>query len=218
MTTPTAPTIAQVAEQNRVARAIEREDAIQNPVPPEPNLSQEIIVRAERGWDLHLTKRQLITKVGTDTYRVPATKRGRFYEVCTQEDERKTAHRGAPAVQDAHGLRLQGDLRQRGGRRPIDGDDPHQGRAASGPPDSGVPLRGLQPVALDLSGGDLVTNGPVGWHPPLMRQATEGGEKMKKLKIERRRNDLTDYTDCCLGRQSWSAGPGFCTSPVNFAC
>jgi hypothetical protein len=23
---------------------------------------------------------------------------------------------------------------------------------------------------------------------------------------------------CCLGRQSWSSGPGLCTSRVNFPC
>jgi len=72
VTAPTAESLQQVAEQNRIAWAIEREYAIQNPAPPKPILPQEVITRAERGWDLHLAKRQLIAKTGEDTYSVPS--------------------------------------------------------------------------------------------------------------------------------------------------
>jgi len=72
MQAPTAESLQQVAEQDRIARAIEREYATQNPAPPKPILPQEIADRADRGWDLYLTKRQLITKAGKDTYTVPS--------------------------------------------------------------------------------------------------------------------------------------------------
>ena len=76
MTTPATESLQQVAEQNRITRAIELEDVIQNPEPPKPVLPEEIATRAERGWDLHLTKRQLITRIGEDTYTVPASNGG----------------------------------------------------------------------------------------------------------------------------------------------
>jgi hypothetical protein len=41
------------------------------------NIGEMIAERAERGWDLHLAKRQLITKTGEDTYTVPAGSAGR---------------------------------------------------------------------------------------------------------------------------------------------
>jgi hypothetical protein len=72
MTTPTTASVTQAAEQNRIARAIELEHAIQNPEPPEPTLPQEIASRAERGWDLHLRRRQLITHLQDDVFTVPA--------------------------------------------------------------------------------------------------------------------------------------------------
>ena len=78
MTTPATESLQQVAEQNRITRAIELEDVIQNPEPPKPVLPEEITTRAERGWDLHLTKRQVITKIGEDTYTVPASNRGTY--------------------------------------------------------------------------------------------------------------------------------------------
>ena len=40
--------------------------------------ARDIAARAERGWDLHLTKRQLITKTGEDTYTVPASSGGSY--------------------------------------------------------------------------------------------------------------------------------------------
>jgi hypothetical protein len=76
MTTPATESLQQVAEQNRITRAIELEDVIQNPEPAKPVLPEEIATRAERGWDLHLTKRQLITKIGEGTYTVPASNGG----------------------------------------------------------------------------------------------------------------------------------------------
>jgi hypothetical protein len=78
VTTPTTDSLQQVAEQNRITRAIELEDVIQNPEPPKPVLYEEITTRAERGWDLHLTKRQLITKTSEDTYTVPASNGGTY--------------------------------------------------------------------------------------------------------------------------------------------
>jgi predicted nucleic acid-binding Zn finger protein len=53
MTAPTAPSVAQVNWE-------------------------AIASRAERGWDLHLAKRQLITKTGEDTYTVPASAGGTY--------------------------------------------------------------------------------------------------------------------------------------------
>jgi hypothetical protein len=81
VTAPTAESLQQVAEQNRIARAIEREYAIQNPASPKPILPQEVITRAERGWDLHLAKRQLITQTDENTYTVPGSSAGRPYTV-----------------------------------------------------------------------------------------------------------------------------------------
>jgi len=43
------------------------------------DIAQMIAGRAERGWDLHLAKRQLITKTGEDLYTVPScTGRGTY--------------------------------------------------------------------------------------------------------------------------------------------
>jgi hypothetical protein len=50
----------------------------------EKNIAQMIAERAERaerGWDLHLAKRQLITKTGEDTYTVPAGTGRKSYTV-----------------------------------------------------------------------------------------------------------------------------------------
>jgi hypothetical protein len=49
----------------------------------EQNIGELIAERAERGWDLYLRRRQLITKIGEDTYTVPAgeTSRGKRYTV-----------------------------------------------------------------------------------------------------------------------------------------
>ena len=43
--------------------------------------SKDITSRAERGRDLYLTKRQLITKVGEDAYTVPSSDPGSRYTV-----------------------------------------------------------------------------------------------------------------------------------------
>ena len=40
---------------------------------PNRGIEREITARAQRGWDLHLAKRQLITRAGKDTYYVPGT-------------------------------------------------------------------------------------------------------------------------------------------------
>lgn len=46
------------------------------------SLARDIASQAERGWDLYLAKRQLITRVDEDTYRVPASSGGqRSYTV-----------------------------------------------------------------------------------------------------------------------------------------
>ncbi len=41
--------------------------------------TNEYRLRAERGWDLYLAKRQLIKKVGEDTYTVPRCYRERYH-------------------------------------------------------------------------------------------------------------------------------------------
>jgi hypothetical protein len=42
MTAPTTVSLQQIAEQKRVATAIEREQEIQNPTPPRPVLPKEV--------------------------------------------------------------------------------------------------------------------------------------------------------------------------------
>jgi len=67
--------------------------------PNEKSITQMISERAERGWALYLTKRQLITKTGVDTYTVPssadgtcAVHYGADVEDCTCTDY--SVHRG----------------------------------------------------------------------------------------------------------------------------
>jgi hypothetical protein len=89
VTAPTVEILQQVDEQNRIARAIEREFAIQNPEEATPEwrprirmvLPEEIIPRAERGYQLYMTRRPLITHAQGDTYTVPSCRGGDTYTV-----------------------------------------------------------------------------------------------------------------------------------------
>src|SRR5215217_8119039 len=86
MTAPTT-SLQQVTEQNRIARAIEREYAIQNPEPPKPSLPQEVTSRLERGYQLWLTDRARITHDGDDVYTVPSCTGSGSYTVHYGGDE-----------------------------------------------------------------------------------------------------------------------------------